>query len=251
MAILVVDDEARIRELLRKALEKKGYQVVTVPSVAQALDIVHREAFDCIILDVRLAGESGLSVLKDIRDHQSKVPVVVYSGALTEDLEKEARQAGANEVLSKTMELNHLIAQIERTARAKERLFSPVQPGDKTLLIVDDEKDVRELLDKFFVKRGYRTFEAANGAEAVEIAAREEIRTALVDMKMPGMDGLQTLEKLLAVRPGLGVVMVTGEQDDDKVRAALDLGACGYVLKPFDLFYIELVVASKLVIAGG
>jgi DNA-binding NarL/FixJ family response regulator len=66
---------------------------------------------------------------------------------------------------------------------------------------------------------------------------------------MPGMDGLTALTKLLEINPKLGVVMTTGIQDEEKVKKAIELGAYGYVLKPFDFLYLELVVMSKLVIA--
>ena len=64
-----------------------------------------------------------------------------------------------------------------------------------------------------------------------------------------GWDGLQTLKKLLAIHPALGVVMSTGEGNDELVLKAMSEGAYGYVLKPFDFLYLELVVASKLSIA--
>ena len=62
--ILVVDDEVRIRELLHKALVKKGYHVVTVPNAEQALACITQESFGLVLLDIRLTGESGISVLK-------------------------------------------------------------------------------------------------------------------------------------------------------------------------------------------
>ena len=63
------------------------------------------------------------------------------------------------------------------------------------------------------------------------------------------MDGLATLERLLEINPKLGIVMVTAVQDDEKIKKALELGAYGYVVKPFDFLYLELVVMSKLAIA--
>ena len=66
---------------------------------------------------------------------------------------------------------------------------------------------------------------------------------------MPGMDGLETLPKLLEINPQLGILMASGVQDDEKVKKAVELGAYGYVLKPFDFLYLELVVMSRLAIA--
>jgi DNA-binding NarL/FixJ family response regulator len=70
-------------------------------------------------------------------------------------------------------------------------------------------------------------------------------------MNMGGMNGIDTLREILKIYPTLGVVMATGEEDDEKVHKAMEIGAYGYVLKPFDFLYLELVVASKLSIAGS
>jgi len=249
--ILVVDDEVRIRELLRKSFTMAGYEVVTVPTAQQSLELIFKEPFDLILLDVRLSlGESGISILKKIREFQRKVPVVVYSGVLTPELEIEARRAGANEVLSKDIDILQLVAQIGKIMKSKDRLFQgPSAKKEKIVLIVDDEEGILRVLREFFNRKGYKTREARSGEEAVRLARAEKISVVLLDMKMPGMDGLDTLKNLLEINPKLGVVMVTGVQDDEKVKKAIELGAYGYVLKPFDFLYLELVVMSKLIIA--
>lgn len=248
--ILVVDDEMQIRELLRDALGMKGYEVTTVPSADQALARVFEEPFDLVLLDIKLAGESGISVLKKIRETQKKIPVVIYSGVITAELEKEARTAGANEVLSKDIGIMQLVEQIGRIVKAKNRIFQEPSKGkERSILIVDDETEICNILRDFFKKRGCKTREAENGEKAVELARSETFSVALLDVNMPGMDGLDTLQKLLEINPKLGVVMVTGRQDDEKVKKAIELGAYSYILKPFDLLYLDLVVTSKLTIA--
>jgi DNA-binding NtrC family response regulator len=251
--ILVVDDEVRIRELLRKSFNMAGYEVVTVPSTQQSLELIFKEPFDLILLDVRLSlGESGISILKKIREFQRKVPVVVYSGVLTPELEIEARRAGANEVLSKDIDILQLVAQIGKIIKSKDSLFQwPSEKKEKIVLIVDDEEGIRRVLREFFNRKGYKTLEARNGEEAVQLVRSQKVSVALLDIKMPGMDGLTALTKLLEINPKLGVVMTTGIQDDEKVKKAIELGAYGYVLKPFDFLYLELVVMSKLIIAEG
>ena len=250
--ILVVDDELEIRELLRKALGMKGYKVATVPSARQALEIIFQEPFDLILLDIKLGQESGISVLKKIREFHTKIPVVIYSGAVTIELEKEARAAGANEVLSKNIEITQLVAQIAKIVKAKDRIFqSSEKKQERPVLIVDDDKEIRHLLRDFFKTKGYKTLEAESGESAIQLVRSEKVFSVLLDIQMPGMDGLVTLENLLKIDPTLGVVMVTAVQDDEKVKKAIELGAYGYVLKPFDFLYLELAVISKLAIAGS
>ncbi|MCK4881662.1 MAG: response regulator, partial [Candidatus Omnitrophica bacterium] len=114
------------------------------------------------------------------------------------------------------------------------------------ILIVDDEVEVRNVLTIFFDKKGYKTQEAENGEQAIEIVRSEDFPVVLLDIDMPVMDGLTTLEKLLEMKPEICVVMVTGRQDEDKVQKALELGAYNYVLKPFEFLYLELIIKSKL-----
>lgn len=255
--ILVVDDEVRVRELVRKALDREGYEVVTVPTPEQALELVSRELFSLVLLDVRLSvHESGISLLKKIRERQKEVPVVILSGALTPEIEREAKAAGASAVLGKDIDILSLVARLGEIIIARGQLpaSDPVREPSaprkiKTVLVVDDEAGVRHVVKEFFRRKGYRVLEAGTGADAIKLCETEKVSVALLDVRMPGMDGLAVLRELRRLHPGLGVVMTTGVQDDEEVAKALALGAYGYVLKPFDFLYLELVVMSKLGIA--
>lgn len=250
--ILIVDDEIKIRETVSDALNIKGYQVSTAASAQEALAIVPENAFDLILLDINLDDESGIFVLKEIRKVQAKLPIVIYSGVLTTEIEKEARIAGANEVLSKDTGLPELIKQIGKIISARDIIFENKPSKDKQcILVVDDKEDIRLLLKDFFKQKGIEVFEAECGEKALELARREDFAAVLLDIHMPGLSGTDTLKQLLEIKPGLGVVMVTGSQDDKDIKEAMRLGAYGYVLKPFEFLYLELVVMSKLKIAGG
>jgi DNA-binding NtrC family response regulator len=113
-------------------------------------------------------------------------------------------------------------------------------------LIVDDENNLRSLLSNFFKSKGYKTLEAESGERALEMLPVEKISVVLLDVQMSGMDGVETLKKIRAMNPKLGVVMATGTYSDERVKEALELGAYGYILKPFDFLYLELVVISRL-----
>ena len=245
--ILVVDDEVGIRELLREALIKNGHGVMTVPSADQAYETMLQQPFDLILLDVKLSGSSGIDVLKKVRELQKEIPVVIYSGVVTPELEKEAKQAGANAVISKDVGIMELIKQMTKFIKIENLTFvGPVSSKEKKILIVDDEAEVRNVLTIFFDKKGYKTQEAENGEQAIEIVRSEDFPVVLLDIDMPVMDGLTTLAKLLEMKPEICVVMVTGRQDEDKVQKALELGAYNYVLKPFEFLYLELIIKSKL-----
>jgi DNA-binding NtrC family response regulator len=251
--ILVVDDELSFREVMHQAFEKKGHHVEAAINADHARQLMAKTNYDILILDVMMPGESGLDFLKKIRASQNRVPIVIYSVKVDAELEKEARQSGANEVLHKSVALDVLVDRTERILAASGKaLQGPRKSEPKNLLIVDDEAPIRQLLSTFFKRKGYHVWEASSGEEAVDKVRSEKPTIMLLDMHLgTGWDGLTTLKKVMEIEPSLGVVMATGEGNDEMVLKAMSMGAYGYVLKPFDFLYLELVVASKLAIAEG
>lgn len=250
--ILVVDDAVNMRELVAKALSIAGHQVTTVPSAEQAREMLLQKSFGLIILDIDLGSESGLSLLKEFKDKGLRTPVVIYSGSVTPEVETEARAAGAADVLRKDIGIETLVTQIGRIVQVKDRISDGISVRKETpILLVDDQDNIRAMLKTFFERKGFKIVEATNGQQAVEIVRSQKVSAVLLDMEMPGMTGLETLPKLLEINPRLGVLMATGVQDNDMVRQAIAIGAYGYVLKPFDFLYLEMVVMSRLAIAAG
>lgn len=113
-----------------------------------------------------------------------------------------------------------------------------MQSGKK-ILVVDDEDDVRLFLQDFLSERDLQVLAAASGEEALEIVDRESPDIILLDLMMPGMDGIECLEKLKKKKPDANVIMITALNDDVRVAKAKKLGAHNYILKPFSLGYLE------------
>jgi DNA-binding response OmpR family regulator len=119
------------------------------------------------------------------------------------------------------------------------------------LLIVDDEQSVREVLSEYFTGQGYEVESAQDGAEALVAVLRYRPDLVLLDIQMPGLDGVETLRRVRAVAPAVPVIMVTANEDVDLARDTLKLGALDYVAKPFDFAYLERAVMAGLVHAGA
>jgi len=106
----------------------------------------------------------------------------------------------------------------------------------QTVLIVDDEAPIADLLDTILKGAGYRCLKANSGHEAVELVKRESPDLVILDINMPGMDGFQTCE-MLRESPencSLPIVMLTGRGDESTIVKALERGADGYIIKPFN-----------------
>ena len=128
---------------------------------------------------------------------------------------------------------------------AKSRAKAPVSPK-ATLLIVDDEPDVREVLEDYFVAHGYAAIGAESAGAAKEAAAAHPIDLALVDIHMPGEDGLSLARHLRERYASIAIVMLTSAGTVVDRIVGLEMGADDYVPKPFDPRELEARVKSVL-----
>ncbi|MDB4349777.1 response regulator [Omnitrophica bacterium] len=103
------------------------------------------------------------------------------------------------------------------------------------LLVVDDEIDVCKFVQSFFSTRGYQVFTAQNGEQAFKVIEKEDPLIVLQDIRMPGIDGIETLRRMKKKRPNNRVIMVTCVDDIEKMEEAKKLGADGYITKPLVL----------------
>ncbi len=116
----------------------------------------------------------------------------------------------------------------------------------KKVLIVDDQNGIRVLLLEVFSSEGYNTFQAANGKLALEIVKSESPDLVLLDMKIPGMDGLEILKHVKAIDSSIKVIMMTAYGELDMIKEATDLGALMHFTKPFDIDEMRIEVNRQL-----
>jgi len=109
----------------------------------------------------------------------------------------------------------------------------------KKILVVDDEDDVRLFLQDFLSERDLEVHAAASGEEALQVMDRVQPDIVLLDLMMPGMDGLACLELIKKKYPLTNIIMITALNDEARVAKAKKLGAHNYILKPFSLGYLE------------
>ncbi|MEC0093375.1 response regulator [Paenibacillus macquariensis] len=116
----------------------------------------------------------------------------------------------------------------------------------KKLLIVDDQNGIRILLTEVFGSEGYDTFQAANGKLALELVVNESPDLVLLDMKIPGMDGLEILKRIKELNTDIKVIMMTAYGELDMIKEATDLGALMHFTKPFDIDEMRVAVNTQL-----
>ncbi len=116
----------------------------------------------------------------------------------------------------------------------------------KRILAVDDEPNMRRLLEISLRQAGYQALTAANGREALETLKTEQVDLVVSDLHMPGMSGLELLKQMRADNDAIPFIMVTAQGEINTAVEAMKLGAADYILRPFDLEVLEVAIAKAL-----
>ena len=114
------------------------------------------------------------------------------------------------------------------------------------LLVVDDEQKICQLIQEFFAARGYDVLLAHDGPTALSMIRTERPHLVFLDLRMPGLNGLDVLKEAKAIDRTTKVIILTALEDEQTIRDARRLGAADYVIKPFTLEYLESEVLAKV-----
>jgi CheY-like chemotaxis protein len=115
-----------------------------------------------------------------------------------------------------------------------------------SLLITDDDRHVRETLREIFEPVGYRTLLAGSGEEAIDIAQKQDVHLALMDMHLPRLTGLETMSILRQMKVGLPMILISADHDDNLIRQALSAHAYCVLAKPVSRNVVIYVVNRAL-----
>lgn len=131
----------------------------------------------------------------------------------------------------------------------KINLYYGLKRGDimsEKILIVDDQFGIRILLNEILQKEGYKIFQAANGHQALNITKKHNPDLVLLDMKIPGMDGLEILEEMKKIREDIRVIIMTAYGELKMIEASKRMGALAHFTKPFDIEEIRSAVKKYI-----
>ena len=120
----------------------------------------------------------------------------------------------------------------------------------KRMLVVDDEHEICDFLKTFFEERDYEVRTAHSGESAILALEKLKPQVVLLDIHMPGMDGMSVLREIKSRFPSIKVIMVTALETREKIEEALRLGADNYITKPLSLEYLEKDVQEKIAQLG-
>jgi DNA-binding response OmpR family regulator len=250
--LLVIDDDRLNCDMLQTVFARQGYQVLTATSGQEGLELFHKRNPRVTLLDLRMPGMDGLAVLKEIRAHNPAAGVIILGGGATEDQENQARELCVTDFFRKGLSLDMLIGVVNHIAQQGAR----DKPGcgnsqlnnpslNESILVVDDEGLVRDLLVRFLGLRGYHVRGAKDGVEALSMVAEFKPDLIVLDLVMPGMSGIEVLRSLREKEYAGGIIILTGNHNEGLVEEAWLMGPQEALGKPVDLE--RLFIAVQLV----
>jgi two-component system CheB/CheR fusion protein len=232
--VLIVEDEPTVREMLILLLEDEGYRTAAAADGKAALELATRGTLrpDLVLADYNLPnGPNGLQVVATLQEMLGhEIPAIILSGDIsTETLREIARQGRT--YLGKPVTAAALTRLIRQLLTTPQRV---AQPDDRppAIFVVDDDSAVREAMRDLLVANG-RTVEIYDSCEAFLRVYRSGRQGCLVvDALMPGMSGLELLQRLKGERDRLPAIMITGHGDVPMAVQAMKAGAADFIEKP-------------------
>lgn len=121
-----------------------------------------------------------------------------------------------------------------------------ITPGTINVLVVDDEEGIRAGAERILVRMGLKVITAARGEQALDILDKEYVSIVLLDLKMPGLDGMQVLMRIKEKNPNILVIVITGYATVETAIEAMKKGAYDFIAKPFEPDHLRIIVNRAL-----
>ena len=197
--ILLVDDDKATHDVVKRAIKKEGHTVFSCFDGDEGSEQARKVEPKLILLDVLMPGRDGWSVLKELKKDKKlkNIPVVITSVLNEESL---ASSLGADDYMKKPIDRTFFLNIVKRYITEK----------DQKVLIVDDDENTRDLLNKILNNEGYLSIDAKNGEDALE-RVKEKPDLIVLDLDMPKMDGFEFIERTQEDGIKIPIVVFSGK----------------------------------------
>jgi CheY-like chemotaxis protein len=221
--VLIVDDDAGLRSVFERTVKSLGHRAVTADGVDAALHIVGAEPVDLVLTDWQMEPRDGLALLDALRTRAPALPVVLMSGALSDDVRDEALRIGAIAAIDKPRGFQWLRSSLHvvlAAAKQEHKGDHQAPTGEPTtgtdtvlprVLVVEDDEDIREAIALVVERQGCEPICVSHGLEALRyLQTCDRLPSViLLDLMMPVMDGWEFLRRRDERAQAIPVVVIT------------------------------------------
>jgi len=266
--VLIIEDDPTIVDQIRSCLSQQPGTITTViaEDAQHAEDELLKGDYDLAIVDLVLPDKDGREILHEIKiDFQLAFPVIILSGIGKDLVRVDCMSLGADRYITKPLDQAMLAREIGNLLVGEAPSSLSLMPMEeaqeknaedaaarslegKTILVADDDRHLGELICHLMTEQGAEVKYASNGAEALAVLRSTQCSLAILDVKMPDMDGFDVLEK---IRGELGltslpVILLTALGGEADIIRGYDMGVDDYMLKPISEVYLVARVKSLL-----
>ncbi|MDO9041399.1 MAG: response regulator [Desulfocapsaceae bacterium] len=240
MKILVVDDDLRIVKTTCDILRIKGHEPIAAYSGEEGVEKVKNDRPDCVLMDIKMPGISGVEAMKRMQEIVPALPVVLVTAYSAEDLMAEAKSSGAYAIMSKPLNFPIILS------------FLSLLRKEEIVLVVDDDPNFCKTLKDFLTLRGFHVDTESEPQKVLGHLEHDYKLAIVLDLKLGAVDGSEVLTEVRAKYPTKPVVVVTGYRREmgDSIEKGRQIGAYTCLYKPLemdDLFQvIEDIRMKKL-----
>ena len=227
MKILIVENDPRSSLELHGILTKNGFEVSRVDSIKKAINKLQTDmSVELIISDVDMPESSGFDLLNYINKNKAhyKIPVLMCSETVDKNIVLNSKKLGASDFIKKPVDPDKLMEKIGKILQPK---------STPRVMVVDDDEFILEILEKIIRREGFEVTAISSAREALEKLESEKIEAVISDIVMPEMDGIELLKQVKSKYPEIRVLMITGHTGRYGSESVMDIGADGFISKPF------------------
>jgi DNA-binding response OmpR family regulator/anti-sigma regulatory factor (Ser/Thr protein kinase) len=251
--VVLVEDSLTARAEIATALNRAGLHVLTAGSGEEGLRILADVRPVALIVDGMLPGMDGGAVIRRVRLDAAlrSLPCLLLTGAAAVSEELKALDSGADAFVHKGEDPEIMLAKLNALLRSASDSKLDAETtsllGPKQILAVDDNDAYREALANALREEGYDVISARSGEEAIELLAVQAVDCVLLDMSLPGIDGMETCRRLKSSPlRDIPLVIVSTVEDKKAMLEGLSLGADDYVEKSATFEILKARVRAQL-----
>ena len=241
--ISVVDDDESIRRTTALLIESFGFRAAAFESAETFLGSDQLRDTSCLIVDVQMPGMDGLQLQSQLAATGCRVPIIFITAYDDEESRRRAMQAGAVAFLGKPFSDQELL----RTIHSALHEFRRESAGAGNLIsVVDDDESVRRTTTRLIESFDFRTAAFESAETFLSSDQLHDTSCLIVDVRMPGMNGLQLQSQLAAAGCRIPVIFITAYDDKESRQRAIRAGAVAFLGKPFSDAQLLQIIRSVL-----
>ena len=226
--ILIVEDSKTFNNFITTLLEQYKYKVYQAYTLKEAKAFINENQFDFILLDLNLPDAQGEFLIDSIKE-VTDTKIIVMTGDENTNQRDEYFQKGVIDYFIKTTPIQIIASNIHSLIQ------TIYDSRNSNILTIDDSNFVRTLLKNVLTQKGYNVFAVSNAQDGMEVLKTHKVHLILLDLIMPGMDGISFLESLKE-NPNyfdIPVIVVSGDSSRNHYSRVLKNGASDFIRKPF------------------